>query len=66
MRVTRIFSGLTRLMGLLLAIRFGLLEGIVLPGRPDPQMLLIAAFLLTGAQGVDTLANVAKGALKKP
>jgi hypothetical protein len=53
-------------MGLLLAIRFGLLEGIVLPGRPDPQMLLIAAFLLTGAQGVDTLANVAKGALKKP
>jgi Na+/citrate or Na+/malate symporter len=65
MRLTRLFTGLVKVTGLLIAIRFGLLEGLILGGHPDAQMLLVAAFMMSGAQGVDALAGVIIGMVKK-
>jgi hypothetical protein len=65
MRLTRLFTGLVKVTGLLIAVRFSLLEGIILPGKPDAQMVLLAAFLITGAQGTDALVALVTGWLKK-
>jgi hypothetical protein len=58
MTPTRVFTAAVRATGLLIAIRFGLLEGTVLSGNPDPQMLMIAAVLISGAQGAEAIAGV--------
>ncbi len=38
---------------------------VPVPGKPDAQMLLIAAFLMTGGQGIDALGPIITGALNK-
>ncbi len=57
MNTTRLFTGLVKLIGLLIAVRFGLLEGIILGGKPDTQALLVAAFMMTGATGADSIID---------